>query len=55
VGNFITFLKDGETHDFDIGQKSYELLKLREFPGYDFEFELIFKFLLVVSFVEVMV
>jgi hypothetical protein len=46
VGNFITFLKSSETQNFDIGRGSYELLKLREFLGYDFQFEPICKSIL---------
>jgi hypothetical protein len=47
VGNSISFIKRGETHNFDNRQRNHEALKLIEFSRYDFELESIFKFLLI--------
>jgi hypothetical protein len=47
VGNSMSFLTRVETHNFNIGQRKHEGLKLKGFSTYDFELESIFKFLLV--------
>jgi hypothetical protein len=47
VGNSISFLKRGETQNFDIRQINHEALKLIRFSRYGFELESIFKFLLI--------
>jgi hypothetical protein len=47
VENSINFLKRVETQNFDIGRRKHEGLKSIEISGYDFELEVIFKFLLV--------
>jgi hypothetical protein len=47
VGNPISFLKRGETQNFDIREGNHEALKLIGFSRYGFELESIFKFLLI--------
>jgi hypothetical protein len=52
IENFITFLTDGRTQDFDSEARSYAQLKLVELKRYDFQFKLIFKFLSVLIFIR---
>jgi hypothetical protein len=47
VGNFISLLKRVETQNFYTGRRKHEGLNLIGFLRYDFNLELIFKFLLV--------
>jgi hypothetical protein len=47
IRKFIYLLKRVETHNFDIGRRNQEALKLIRFLRYDFELESIFNFLLV--------
>jgi hypothetical protein len=44
VGNFISFVKRGETQNFDNRRRNHEALKLIGFSRYAFELESIFKF-----------
>jgi hypothetical protein len=47
IGNYISFLKRGETQNFDSRRRNREVLMLVGFSRYGFELELIFKFLFI--------
>jgi hypothetical protein len=51
IEHCITFLKRGRTRNSDSEQRSYDQLKLLELTRYDFQFEVISNFFLVLTFV----
>jgi hypothetical protein len=50
IGNYISFLKRGETQNFDIRRRNHEALRLIGFSRYGFQLESIFKFCFLMQY-----